>query len=273
MAANFIQDEELFESNEQEIVQDVTTPEASSTDAQPEVRQAEPADDLPEKYRGKSASEIAKMHQEAEKLIGRQANEVHEVRSLADQLLKQQLEARSKEAAPIEESLEEDFFVDPKQAVNRQVEKHPAVLEAKQAALELKKMKTAQQLAAKHPDFTNIAQDAGFQDWVKSSKVRLALFAKADGEFDFDSADELLSTYKELRQVKQQTQVTQTANVESKAQEQAMRAASVDVGGAGESSRKVYRRADLIKLKLTDPSRYEALQDDSLAAYAEGRVK
>ena len=52
-----------------------------------------------------------------------------------------------------------------------------------------------------------------------------------------------------------------------------MKAATVDVGGAGESSRKVYRRADLIKLKLTDPSRYEALQDDILAAYAEGRVK
>ncbi len=98
------------------------------------------------------------MHQEAEKLIGRQANEVHEVRSLADQLLKQQLEARSKEAAPIEESLEEDFFVDPKQAVNRQVEKHPAVLEAKQAALELKKMKTAQQLAAKEANLVGYAE-------------------------------------------------------------------------------------------------------------------
>lgn len=277
MAANFIQEEELFESNEQEVVQDVTTPvpDSTSADTTEEVGKVkEPAEEeLPEKYRGKSAAEIARMHQEAEKLIGRQANEVHEVRSLADQLLKQQLEARTKETPPIEESLEEDFFVDPKQAVNRQVEKHPAVLEAKQAALELKKMKTAQQLAAKHPDFTSIAQDAGFQDWVKSSKVRLALFAKADGEFDFDSADELLSTYKELRQVKQQTQITQTAAVESKAQEQAMRAASVDVGGAGESSRKVYRRADLIKLKLTDPERYNALQDDILAAYAEGRVK
>jgi len=113
MAATFIQDEELFESNEQEVVQDVTTPEASTTDAQPEVKQQEPVDELPEKYRGKSASEIAKMHQEAEKLIGRQANEVHEVRSLADQLLKQQLEARAKETAPIEESLEEDFFCRP----------------------------------------------------------------------------------------------------------------------------------------------------------------
>jgi hypothetical protein len=276
MAANFIQEEELFESNEAEVVQDVTTPEPTQLEAgNPEAVdiKPEPAEELPEKYRGKTAIEIAKMHQEAEKLIGRQANEVHEVRSLADQLLKQQLEARTKETAPVEESLEEDFFVDPKQAVNRQVEKHPAVLEAKQAALELKKMKTAQQLAAKHPDFSTIAQDAGFQDWVKSSKVRLALFAKADAEFDFDSADELLSTYKELKQVKQQTQTTQTAAVESKVQEQAMRAASVDVGGAGESSRKVYRRADLIKLKLTDPGRYEALQDEIMAAYAEGRVK
>lgn len=277
MAANFIQEEELFESNEQEVVQDITTPDATEKMvAEPEavdVKPQEPVEELPEKYRGKTAIEIARMHQEAEKLIGRQANEVHEVRSLADQLLKQQLEARTKETAPIEESLEEDFFVDPKQAVNRQVEKHPAVLEAKQAALELKKMKTAQQLAAKHPDFSTIAQDAGFQDWVKSSKVRLALFAKADAEFDFDSADELLSTYKELKQVKQQTQATQTAAVESKVQEQAMRAASVDVGGAGESSRKIYRRADLIKLKLTDPQRYEALQDEILAAYAENRVK
>ena len=273
MAANFIQEDELFESNEAEVVQDISTPEASTTDAQPEVKAQEPVAELPEKYRGKSAIEIAKMHQEAEKLIGRQANEVHEVRNLADQLLKHQLETRTKETAPIEESLEEDFFVDPKQAVNRQVEKHPAVIEARQAALEMRKMKTAQQLSSKHPDFTTIAQDTGFQDWVKSSKIRLNLFARADAEFDFDAADELLSTYKELKQIKQQTQTTQTAAVESKAQEQAMRAASVDVGGAGETSRKVYRRADLIKLKLTDPSRYEALQDEIITAYAEGRVK
>jgi DNA primase len=214
------------------------------------------------------------MHQEAEKLIGRQANEVHEVRSLADQLLKQQLESNKKvQQQPIEESLEEDFFADPKQAVNRQVEKHPAVIEARQAALEMKKMKTAQQLAAKHPDFGTIAQDAGFQDWVKSSAIRLQLFAKADAEYDFESADELLSTYKEIKQIKQAQQTASAAKVETKAQEQAMKAATVDVGGAGESSRKVYRRADLIKLRMTDPDRYEQMADEIMDAYATGRVK
>ena len=275
MAANFIQEEELFNSNEAETVQDITTPVPDSTETvtTETVTQSEPVEELPEKYRGKSAIEIAKMHQEAEKLIGRQANEVHEVRSLADELLKQQLAANSKTQQPVEESLEDDFFADPASAVNRQVEKHPAVLEAKQAALEMKKMKITQQLSEKHPDFATIAQDAGFQDWVKSSAIRLNLFAKADAEFDFDSADELLSTYKELKNIRQVQQNQQADKVESKAQEQAMRAASVDVGGAGESSRKIYRRADLIKLRMTDPDRYMQMSEEIMQAYSEGRVK
>ena len=276
MAAQFIEQNELFNSNEQDEVQDITTPVPDSTTAGKTEEagvKAEPIEELPEKYRGKSALDIAKMHQEAEKLIGRQANEVHEVRSLADQLLKQQLDSNKRIAAPIEESLEDDFFADPASAVNRQVEKHPAVLEARQAALEMKKMKTAQQLSSKHPDFATVASDAGFQDWVKSSAIRLNLFAKADAEYDFESADELLSTYKELKQIKQQNQNTQTAAVENKAQAQAMKAATVDVGGSGETSRKVYRRADLIKLRMTDPDRYMALQDEILSAYAQGRVK
>jgi hypothetical protein len=280
MAANFIEQDELFNGSEEEVVQDVTTPvpDTTSADNTEVVDTApEPVEELPEKYKGKTAIEIAKMHQEAEKLIGRQANEVHEVRSLADQLLKQQLEANKKvQQQPIEESLEDDFFADPKQAVNRQVEKHPAVVEARQAALEMKKMKTAQQLAAKHPDFGTIASDAGFQDWVKASAIRLNLFAKADAEYDFEAADELLSTYKEIKQIKAQQAVQQTAQsnqVEAEAQKTAMKAATVDVGGTGETSRKIYRRADLIKLKMTDPQRYEDMQPEIMAAYAEGRVK
>ena len=280
MAANFIEQDELFNSNEQEVVEEIT-PQVDSTaveQPQEEVQSApEPVEELPEKYKGKSAIEIARMHQEAEKLIGRQANEVHEVRSLADQLLKQQLEANKKvQQQPIEESLEEDFFADPKQAVARTVEKHPAVIEARQAALEMKKMKTAQQLAAKHPDFGTIASDAGFQDWVKASAIRLNLFAKADADYDFEAADELLSTYKEIKQIKAQQVVQQTAQsnqIEAEAQKTAMRAATVDVGGTGETSRKIYRRADLIKLKMTDPQRYEDMQPEIMAAYSEGRVK
>ena len=270
MAAQLIDENELLD-NQNQTADNITDETSSVPEATPEVNA--PVEELPEKYKGKSAIEIAKMHQEAEKLIGRQANEVHEVRSLADQLLKQQLDSNKPIATPIEESLEEDFFVDPNRAVARAVEKHPAVIEAKNTAMELRKNKTAAQLSAKHPDFVTIVQDTGFQDWVKASPVRLNMFAKADAEYDFDSANELLSTYKEIKQIRQTQQVQKTDAVEAKAQDAAMKAATVDVGGTGESSKKVYRRADLIKLRMTDPDRYMALQDEIMSAYAQGRVK
>ena len=268
--AEFVDENELQESSQEEISQvteNSTTPEPVE---QTSVNSEEVA--IPEKYKGKSVEEIVKMHQEAEKMIGRQAQEVHEVRSLADQLLKQQLES-NKTKQTTEQTQEEDFFADPQKAVERTVDQHPAVLAAKQASLELKKMQTGQQLAAKHPDFMDIAQNADFQNWIKASPFRMDLFTKADAEFDFPAADELLSTYKELRQVKSTQQQEQLKAVEAKAQDTAMKAASVDVGGSGEVSRKIYRRADLIKLKMTDPDRYMALQDEIMDAYATGRVK
>jgi len=95
------------------------------------------------------------------------------------------------------------------------------------------------------------------------------LFKRADAEFDYDSANELLSTYKELRAVKQK----QMSTAGEATRKQNLKAVGVDVGGSGESSKRVYRRADLIRLKMQDPSRYEALSDEIMQAYQEGRVK
>ena len=266
--AEFVDENELQEGSQEEISQVAEQPQEQPAQEPPK----QEAEELPEKYKGKSVAEIAKMHQEAEKMIGRQAQEVHEVRSLADQLLKQQLESKATKQ-PTEQTQEEDFFADPQAAVSRTVDQHPAVLEAKKASLELKRMQTAQQLNAKHPDFMEIAQNAEFQNWVKASPIRIDLFTKADAEFDFPAADELLSTYKELKQIRATQQAEQVKAVETKAQDTALKAASVDVGGSGEVSRKIYRRADLIKLKMTDPDRYMALQDEIMEAYATGRVK
>jgi hypothetical protein len=270
MAANFVEKEELQEGNFDQIDTPADQPQEEPPLAVP--TEEPKAEDLPEKYKGKSVEDIVKMHQEAEKLIGRQAQEVHEVRSLADQLLKQQLETKQ-QSKPIETVPEEDFFADPKQAVLKTVDQHPAVLEAKQASLELKRMQTAQKLQSKHPDFMDIAQNADFHEWIKASPIRVDLFTKADAEFDFNSADELLSTYKAIKGTQSNEKKAQAAETQAKAQDTALRAAAVDTGGSGESSRKIYRRADLIKLKMTDPSRYMALQDEILAAYAEGRVR
>jgi hypothetical protein len=225
------------------------------------------APELPEKYRAKSLEEVVRMHQEAEKLIGKQAQEVGEVRKLADELLKQNLSAKQQRIQ--EEEPEVDFFENPQKAVQATIDKHPDVLAARQAGQEFKRMQIQQKLAQDHPDYSQVVNDPEFQSWVKSSPVRVGIYAKADAEFDYDSANELLSTFKQLRSVKaQQSEQASTAT-----RTKSMKAAQVDVGGSGESSKRVYRRADLIRLKMTDPARYETLSDEIMQAYSEGRVR
>ena len=257
--------DQIQESQEEAVLEEV--------EQAPEVQQEEPEEDLPSKYKGKDLKEIIKMHQEAEKLIGRQAQEVGEVRKLADELIKRQLDSKKVEE-PVTQEDDIDFFADPDTAVTKKIDKHPAIQEARQQALELKKMQTLTRIQQNFPDFQETLNDPEFAEWVKGSQLRLRMYAQADAEGDYDSAAELLSNWK---YVKPQAAPKQTAPIAEAKQQQraAVKQATVDVGGAspGISSSKVYRRADLIRLQLEDPDRYYQLQDEIMAAYAEGRVK
>jgi hypothetical protein len=230
------------------------------------VEPAPEPNDLPPQFRGKSPKEIAEYAAAIEKRLSKQGNELGEVRRLADELLKSQLMA----SKPVESEKpkEVDFFENPQEAVRQQVENHPAVRQAQEMALQARRVQAQQQFVAKHPDAGQIAQDPDFQSWVQASKVRMQLFQAADA-YNVDAADELFSTYKELRSVKQQ----KTAEVDTKARDQAIKTAAVETGGSGESSKKVYRRSDLIRLKMRDPARYDAMADEIMSAYRDGRVR
>lgn len=228
-------------------------------------------DDLPDKYRGKSAAELARMHQEAEKLLGRQSSEVGELRRVVDSYIQTEL---SRNQAPQQSTYDDDddvdFFVDPDKAVARAIERHPKIREADALTKEYKKQTTLNTLQRKHPDIQEIVKDAKFAEWVQSSKIRTQLFIQADQGYDYDAADELFSLWKERQGV-----VQQTANLEKQARNQQARAASTGNarGNPEGNPRKIYRRADIIKLMKTDPDRYQAMSDEIMKAYAEGRVK
>ena len=245
----------------------------SSTSVQQTQQPSEQAPEIPEKYKGKNLDDIVRMHQEAEKLIGRQAQEVGEVRRLADDLIKQSIAQKNQQQVQPNEvsnaSQEIDFFEDPQSHVNRAVANHPDVIAAKQASQQLKQIQTQAMLNKKHPDFADVVRDGEFIEWVKASPMRLNIYAMADANYDFNAADELITTFKQIRTSKTQ----QTTDAGNAVRKQNLKAAGVDVGGTGESSKKVYRRADLIRLRMTDPDRYEALQPEIMAAYSEGRVK
>ncbi len=262
---------QLLDERPEEKPTETTEELTTDTVENPEEEQPqEPESNLPEKYQGKSVEDLVQMHQELEKFSGKQSTEVGELRKVVDNYIQTQL---SNQQAPQQQQQEDDdvdFFVDPQNAVNRAIDNHPKIKEAQAYTQQAKQQATLSQLKSKHPDMESILQDAGFAEWIKGSKVRTQLFVQADQGYDYDAADELFSLWKEKTSVAQQT-----ANVEKQARKNTLKSASTgNARGTAEASRKkVYRRADIIKLMRTDPERYQSLSDELLKAYAEGRVR
>ena len=245
---------------------------AEIAEAEPEpVVEEEQDDDLPEKYRGKSASEIATMHRELEQRLGQQSQEVGDLRKAFDEMVKQSIAAQQSQSAPEQEADEIDFVTDPQAAVRRAIENHPMLKQSQAVAAEMAKSQALAQLQAAHPDMKDVLTDPGFKEWIGKSQVRQELFERADKAYDFAAADELMTLYKERRGI-----VEQTAKVEKVAQQNEIKKASTGSARSNPDSaktRKIYRRRDIIELMNRDPKRYEALQPEIMRAYAEGRVK
>lgn len=272
MAATLIdeREEDVQEENqEQPTLEDVVDTADSSVPDQQDREEPEGAqeEDIPDKYRNKTLKELVQMHQEAEKAIGKQGNEVGELRKLVDTYIQSQLA----EQAPAQETPEEvDWFSDPDKALQNRLDNDPRIKEAERWGAESRKQAAQATLQQKHPDMKEILSDNGFADWIQKSKIRTQLFVQADQQYDAEAADELFSLWKERKGV-----ADQTLQVEQQARKQAAKAANTGSarGSDAPSSKKVYRRADIIKLMQNDPDRYDALAPEIFQAYKEGRVK
>ena len=228
---------------------------------------------VPEKYLGKSLEQVVQMHQEAEKLLGRQSTEVGDLRKVVDDYITNQ----TQQSAPqqhVETQDELDYFTDPQGAVNRAISNHPKIREAEEYTARFKKQTSLAELQSKHPDMKEILSDENFKAWINDSPIRRQLFAEADKNYNLEAGNELFTTWKDLtgrgRELAQQT-----VNLEKQNRKQQIKSANTgSAQGSSEMSRKkTYRRADIIKLMRTDPERYQALAEEILTAYKEGRVK
>ena len=245
---------------------DEAPPPPIPEEEQPESQEQE----LPDKFQGKSVEEIVSSYENLEKELGRKGQEIGELRQLTDQILKQQVTTQA-ETAVKREVEEVDFFDDPNEAVSKAIENHPKFREFEEQQKVQSARATTQQLEAAHPDYLEVVTDTKFQEWVKQSPIRTQLYVNAHN-YDLDSAMELMGNWKE------RSLITNTTAAEE--QKTAKRSAALKNGKAVSRSssestagKKIYRRADLIRLKTRDPQRYEDLQDEILSAYADGRVK
>ena len=269
-------DVEISNVDESTITDTTTTAEdimdqvAEAVDAS----EATESSEIPSKFAGKSTEEIIDSYTNLEKELGRKAQEVGELRKLSDSFLQAEV-ARTKQNPQDNTPLETkdndvDFFDDPNRAVNNMIENHPKFQEFQQFQAQQAQAGAEARLKQTHPDFTDVIKDTAFQEWVQDSPIRMQMFQAADA-YNFDAANELLTNWKDRSMFSKTQAVKEKAEVERK---EALKAGTTESRTSSGSSKggKTYRRADLIRLKMENPSRYESLQDEIYNAYAEGRV-
>jgi hypothetical protein len=257
--------------------------EAIQKPAEQPVEEPAPEAKKPSKYDGKSVDDVIDMHRNAESALGRTANELGQYKQLTDRLLdlkrtedlrKGGADPADIEEEPLPELTSTDVLDNPTEAVakvvdarlkrselQRQREEAEAALEAASA-----------EFAEKHPDAGEIASTPEFVEWVKASPLRRRAALAAYNK-DFSAGSDLLDEYKASRAPQQEEAVNEEAILKEAKKASTVAQGSSQTGDIPQG--KVYRRLDLIRLKLEDPEAYSdpAFQQEIMAAYAEGRVK
>lgn len=164
-----------------------------------EVRKSE-AEELPERFRGKSASEIARSYAELEALYSRQANDLGALRKTVDSLIAVNSNA-SEPARPESKPISMDELYENADGAIRRVVSEEASSRIEKLENELKQSRSEAALNAfkvKHPTYEEDVRDPAFLDWVKSSNFRVRLAVAADNG-DLDAADELFGLYNDAK--------------------------------------------------------------------------
>ena len=185
------------------------------------------------------------------KKLGDQGNEIGNLRKIADMQLQQQVNQQV-------EQVEDDWYADP-------VSKDVTALKGE--LTQIKQEQALRELENKHPGFRELPKDEAFAGWVAKSQYRTNLYGKADS-MDFAAADELFTAWEE-----QQESANSASQQERTNRNKALNNATMEKGYSVGSRKTYFSRTDLINLRLNNPNKYEAMRDEIMQAYAEGRVR
>lgn len=249
---------------------------------EPQVKQEPEGFAVPDKFKGKSAEDIARSYVELEKEFGRVRNDVGEYRTLTDRLLQIE-EKRVKDLEGAGQKTVDKFEIDaaelltnPRETLEKWYEHRkladPVFTEVQERLARIEGQAVQKEVLSRHQDAAEVTNSPEFLSWVQEHPVRLNIARAAVQNQDLDSLDYLLTEYK--------GKTPRASAPEPKQESEASRAKRVATESASSGSPtnsrtggdKVFSRRRLIDLKIRNPEEYAAMQDQILSAYAEGRV-
>ncbi|MGD9381100.1 MAG: hypothetical protein PVI03_01520 [Candidatus Thorarchaeota archaeon] len=261
---DILEDEEVLVDLNEEEEEDTAKEEEPEEEEVKADSESEDKSDLPEKFKGKSIEDIITSYENLEKEYGRRNNEVGELRKLTDQLLSLE---RSKQEETVEE--EDDEFLSPQEQVDKALQNNPEFKKLSETVTQKQRAEDLAKFESAHPDWKDIMGSEKFLQWVGKSRVRAQMLLEANEAYDYGTGADLLSEFKELHPVEKTED-----NDEADTSKEALKDITTETKSKSKHSRKkIYKRAQLINLKLTNPDEYARREDEFLQAYAEGRVR
>lgn len=234
--------------------------------------------EMPEKFRGKTAEEIAQIYLEEQSYRGKLENQLGEYRQMTDRLLN----LEEKRVSDLEKGGAEDidYDIDPTELLSNPKEVLDAYLSKKLSSDEgysqlqqrldaIEKQTIQEQFANKHPDVQQVASDPAFQEWVNANPYRSNMAAQAVQNEDYASLDYLLTDYKERQGSAAAEPDNQKANEVQRAKSIVTETSS---SGGTSNAGKVYSRREIVNMKINRPREWEARQHEFTQAYLDGRV-
>jgi ribosomal protein L29 len=232
--------------------------------------------ELPERFKGKSAEEIAQSYIELEKLNSRQAQNLGQLRKTADELLALQLrEVKHGQDKPTTKPVESsDLFDNPDESI-RNVAKQEVDTRVKALEAELLNERVARakgEFTKQFPTWEQDVHDPEFINWINEKPHRVRLARDADSG-DFGAAETLFGTYYDQREVK-------SAKVSKEERRQKVKEVTLETSGAGAPDLETkYSRTALMEKRLAakrgdrNADHWLRSNAESIAiAYEEGRI-
>jgi len=239
------------ESTVEGLTEEVTETQ-ETTEVEKELKESQGSE-----FRGMDFNTLQESYTQLERRMSQQGQELGELRQLADTSLKKQPED------------EVDFFEDPDAAVSKAIDGNQRLRTLEQRTEQMAELSARTELTRRHPDYLKIDQSPEFAKWIESSRARQRLYVDASQNLDVEIADELMVMYKES-----------TANQSAEAdklegeRKDTLKAVKSDSGSTGgTTTKKIFRRADLMQLQNTDPDKYDEMYPEIEIAYTEGRVR
>ena len=266
--SNQLADAEEFVDLDAPIVEDTQTEEPVGEEI------SEPQYEIPQKFQGKSVEDVAKSYEELERELGRKGNEIGELRKLTDQLLQLQVAEKAEagqvaQPEPVKPIDFDSLVENPEQTLNYAVESNPRLKALEEKILGQERASAQAQFEQAHPDWQDVIKSNEFNGWLQQNPALQRTLVQADQSYDYQTGGEILTLYKEL---KSQAQVATQAEQKQK-RDQALKDGATERGGTGQAAKKIFRRADLINLKVSNPEKYQSMLPEIERAYAEDRVR